>query len=229
MAASGCRSPPPCVFYNGDRDGPIAFEPSGEDFLSPCLAEADLMRRVCTPPELAEWLTAFLPEMPTMRPVSSPDPERRKIGPLRRPESSSRAWMLFGIAKGLPDDDPRRLRLLFIADAHRDHGVAALTGGRGAALNYAGSHLAGNFRGVPGNNGPGGAPERRAPGSLPECLMARTLFALLFSVTLVLSAQNPAAYWKGPDRARLRRDAQSLRGSISPRALVGLYSSGNWS
>ncbi len=36
-------------FFTGDRNGPIAFEPSGEDFLSPCLAEADLMRRVCTP------------------------------------------------------------------------------------------------------------------------------------------------------------------------------------
>jgi hypothetical protein len=57
----------------------------------------------------------------------------------------SRAWMLFGIAKGLPDDDPRRLRPLLIADAHRDHGVAALTGERGASLNYAGSHWLGTF------------------------------------------------------------------------------------
>ncbi len=52
------------ISTTADRNGPIAFEPSGEDFLSPCLAEADLMRRVCTPPEFAEWLTAFLPEIP---------------------------------------------------------------------------------------------------------------------------------------------------------------------
>jgi Protein of unknown function (DUF2891) len=131
-------------FYNGDHNGPIAFEPSGEDFLSPCLAEADLMRRVCTPPEFAEWLTAFLPEIPTMRPVLSPDPSDGKLAHFDG-LNLSRAWMLFGIAKGLPDDDPRRLRLLLIADAHRDHGVAALTGERGASLNYAGSHWLGTF------------------------------------------------------------------------------------
>ena len=120
-------------FYNGDRNGPIAFEPSGEDFLSPCLAEADLMRRVCTPPEFAEWLTAFLPDIPTLRPVSSPDPNDGKLAHFDG-LNLSRAWMLFGIAKGLPDDDPRRLRLLLIADAHRDAGIAALIGERGAAL-----------------------------------------------------------------------------------------------
>jgi hypothetical protein len=131
-------------FYNGDRNGPIAFEPSGEDFLSPCLAEADLMRRVCTPPEFAEWLATFLPEIPTMRPVSSPDPSDGKLAHFDG-LNLSRAWMLFGIAKGLPDDDPRRLRLLLIADAHRDHGVAAITGERGASLSYAGSHWLGTF------------------------------------------------------------------------------------
>jgi hypothetical protein len=131
-------------FYNGDRNGPIAFEPSGEDFLSPCLAEADLMRRVCTPPEFAEWFTAFLPEIPTLRPVVSPDPSDGKLAHFDG-LNLSRAWMLFGIAKGLPDDDPRRLRLLLIADAHRDHGIAALTGERGATLNYAGSHWLGTF------------------------------------------------------------------------------------
>jgi hypothetical protein len=131
-------------FYNGDRNGPIAFEPSGEDFLSPCLAEADLMRRVCTPPEFAEWFTAFLPEIPTLRPVVSPDPSDGKLAHFDG-LNLSRAWMLFGIAKGLPDEDPRRLRLLLIADAHRDHGIAALTGERGATLNYAGSHWLGTF------------------------------------------------------------------------------------
>ena len=77
-------------FYNADHNGPIAFEPSGEDFLSPCLAEADLMRRVCTPPEFTEWLTAFLPDFPMLRPVASPDPSRRQTGALRWPESEPR-------------------------------------------------------------------------------------------------------------------------------------------
>jgi hypothetical protein len=126
-------------FYNADRSGPIAFEPSGEDFLSPCLAEADLMRRVCTPQEFAEWLAAFLPDIPALRPVSSPDPSDGKLAHFDG-LNLSRAWMLFGIAMGLPDDDPRRLRLLLIADAHRDAGLAAVS-----ATHYEGSHWLGTF------------------------------------------------------------------------------------
>ena len=34
------------TLYANDSDCPIHYEPSGADFLSPCLAEADLMRRV---------------------------------------------------------------------------------------------------------------------------------------------------------------------------------------
>jgi len=45
-------------FYAGDRNGPLAYEPSGEDFLSPCLAEADVMRRVMSGTEFAEWAGA---------------------------------------------------------------------------------------------------------------------------------------------------------------------------
>jgi hypothetical protein len=131
-------------FYSGDRNGPISYEPSGEDFLSPCLAEADLMRRVCAPTEFAEWLTAFLPDIPMLRPVSSSDPDDGKLAHFDG-LNLSRAWMLFGIAEGLPVDDPRRLRLLLTADAHRDVGLAAVTGERGVSLSYAGSHWLGTF------------------------------------------------------------------------------------
>lgn len=126
-------------FFNGDRHGSIAFEPSGEDFLSPCLAEADLMRRVCTPAEFSEWLTAFLPDFPMLRPVSSPDPSDGKLAHFDG-LNLSRAWMLFGIAKGLPDNDPRRLRLLLVADAHRDAGLAAVS-----STHYEGNHWLGTF------------------------------------------------------------------------------------
>src|SRR5215467_1452950 len=51
-------------FYRHDRSCPLAYEPSGEDFLSPCLAEADFMRRVLGPPGFARWLAAFLPQIP---------------------------------------------------------------------------------------------------------------------------------------------------------------------
>jgi hypothetical protein len=126
-------------FYNTDQRGPIEYEPSGEDFLSPCLAEADLMRRVCTPPEFAEWLTRFLPNFGSLAPVSSPDPSDGKLAHLQG-LNLSRAWMLFGIAKGLPDHDPRRFHLLMTADAHRDAGLAALT-----TEHYAGTHWLSTF------------------------------------------------------------------------------------
>jgi hypothetical protein len=126
-------------FYHSDGDAPLAFEPGGEDFLSPCLAEADLMRRVCTPPEFADWLTRFLPDLPTLRPVTSPDRADGKLAHLDG-LNLSRAWMLFGIAKGLPETDARRFRLLMAADAHRDAGLAAVTG-----EHYAGGHWLGTF------------------------------------------------------------------------------------
>ena len=44
------------TLYAADRDCPIGYEPSGQDFLSPCLAEADLMRRVLAPAQFAAWL-----------------------------------------------------------------------------------------------------------------------------------------------------------------------------
>src|SRR5262249_19316762 len=72
-------------FYLGDKNCPLAYEPSGEDFLSPCLGEADLMRRVLPSHEFAAWLRAFMPQIPTsgdakwLQPVSSPDPSDPKL------------------------------------------------------------------------------------------------------------------------------------------------------
>ncbi len=49
-------------FFSGDKNCPLAYEPSGEDFLSPCLGEADVMRRVLPSAQFAEWLTTFMPQ-----------------------------------------------------------------------------------------------------------------------------------------------------------------------
>jgi hypothetical protein len=51
-------------FYFNDESYPLAYEPSGEDFLSPCLGEADLMRRVLPSHDFAVWLQSFLPQIP---------------------------------------------------------------------------------------------------------------------------------------------------------------------
>ena len=54
-------------FFLADKNCPLAYEPSGEDFLSPCLAEADVMRRVLSPDRFAGWLHDFMPQLPTKR------------------------------------------------------------------------------------------------------------------------------------------------------------------
>ena len=50
------------VYFESDRDYPAQWEPGGNDFFSPCLIEADLMRRVL--PDFPAWLASFLPKIP---------------------------------------------------------------------------------------------------------------------------------------------------------------------
>jgi len=52
------------TYFAADRDAPAAWEPSGEDFLSPSLMEADLMRRVLPAGSFVPWLHGFLPRLP---------------------------------------------------------------------------------------------------------------------------------------------------------------------
>src|SRR5206468_12152271 len=50
-------------YYLKDRNCPLSYEPSGEDFLSPCLSEADVVRRILPPAEFVQWFGAFLPNV----------------------------------------------------------------------------------------------------------------------------------------------------------------------
>jgi hypothetical protein len=132
-------------FFFRDRDCPLAYEPSGEDFLSPSLGEADVMRRVLSPAEFATWLSAFMPQIPNkigmewLPVVVSPDPGDPKLAHLDG-LNLSRAWMLEGIAAGLPKDDPRRSILAATAEAHHRAGLVAVTG-----EHYEGGHWLGSF------------------------------------------------------------------------------------
>jgi hypothetical protein len=143
-------------FYLNDRDCPLAYEPSGEDFLSPCLGEADLMRRVLPTHDFAVWLKAFMPQISTsagdawLRPVASPDPSDPKLAHLDG-LNLSRAWMLEGIAASLPRNDRRLAAITAAAEAHQRAGLAAVTG-----EHYEGGHWLGSFavylitsRGIP--------------------------------------------------------------------------------
>ena len=132
-------------FYANDKNAPLSYEPGGEDFVSPVLGEADVMRRVLAPNEFAKWLKEFLPQLPTKAgadwlPVAvSPDPTDPKLAHLDG-LNLSRAWMLDGIISGLPADDPRRATLSTTAEAHRRAGLAAVTG-----EHYEGGHWLGSF------------------------------------------------------------------------------------
>ena len=131
-------------FYLSDRSAPLHFEPSGEDFLSPALAEADVMRRVLAPDEFAEWLRKFLtiPQDGTaewLRAAVSPDRSDGKLAHLDG-LNLSRAWMLEGILSGLPTDDARIPALQMVAREHGEAGIAACTG-----EHYEGGHWLGSF------------------------------------------------------------------------------------
>ncbi len=167
-------------YYGRDRGASLAFEPSGQDFLSPILAEADLMRRVMPPTEYAAWLGAFLPDVPLtgsaaaasdasasgspnsprsdravddqpasgepqrngrgwLEPAVVTDPTDGKLAHLDG-LNLARAWMLEGIASGLPDGDPRLPALREAARRHRESGLAAVTG-----AHYEGGHWLGSF------------------------------------------------------------------------------------
>jgi len=114
-------------FYRSDVDCPVAYEPSGEDFISPCLAEADLMRRVLPPDELMPWLAVFLPGLSTgkLGPVGIP-PEIRdvkdpKLGHLVG-LSFQRAWALRGLADVWPADSAEHSVIAGLSAAMCGHG-----------------------------------------------------------------------------------------------------------
>jgi hypothetical protein len=132
-------------FYLNDRGCPLSYEPSGEDFLSPCLAEADFMRRVLAPAEFGRWLSLFLPGIPRhsgqawLTPAIVTDRADPKLAHLDG-LNLSRAWMLEGIAQGLPKTDPRVRVLRDAASSHRDAALPFVTG-----EHYEGGHWLGTF------------------------------------------------------------------------------------
>jgi hypothetical protein len=106
------------------------------------------MRRVLPPAEFARWLSGFLPQIPhTVKAAAAPwlspgvvtdraDPKLAHIDGL----NLSRAWMLAGIAHGLPPHDPRIPALLASARAHADAALPAVTG-----EHYEGGHWLGTY------------------------------------------------------------------------------------
>jgi hypothetical protein len=132
-------------WFGADRDAPAAWEPSGTDFLSPSLMEADLMRRVLDPQAFAPWLAGFLPGLGCGEPAALFTPVAvgdRADGYLVHLDglNLSRAWCMRGIAGALPEGDARAAALRSAAELHVAAGMAGLGSGE-----YMGEHWLATF------------------------------------------------------------------------------------
>lgn len=126
-------------FFIADSDCPYEWEPGGYDFLSPCLEEADLMRRILPADEFAGWLEKFLPDL--FDPAFCLEPAKvydRTDGKLVHLDglNFSRAWCLYGLASR--SDELHHLTM--IADDHLAFSLGSVVDG-----SYAGEHWLASF------------------------------------------------------------------------------------
>nr|WP_149563116.1 DUF2891 family protein [Streptomyces cacaoi] len=132
------------AWYLPDHGAAARWEPSGQDFLSPLLSEADALRRVLPGPEFATWLTAFWPELTAVAQQSADTGTTDGGGLLPPPRISdaadpqighlfglclSRAAALRSLAAALPAGDPRGRALAAAADANLRAGLPAVASG----------------------------------------------------------------------------------------------------
>ncbi len=126
-------------FYKGDVDCPITWEPSGHDFLSPCLEEANLVRKVYNKDDFKIWIDNFLPQLADknfeLEPGKVGDRADGKLVHLDG-LNFSRAWCLYGIAESLPEYS----HLKNIANQHINYSLPNIVDD-----NYSGTHWLGTF------------------------------------------------------------------------------------
>ncbi len=100
------------LWFEGDTLYPGGWEPSGHDFLSPALCEAELMAQVLPQDEFSGWLSVFLPGIgggepaALFTPAIVSDATDGQIAHLHG-LNASRAWCWRRIAGSLPGGDPR--------------------------------------------------------------------------------------------------------------------------
>ncbi len=133
------------AWFDDDAAAPVAWEPSGADFLSPALMEAELMRRVLDPEAYGAWLARFLPGL-ARRALATllvpaqvcdrADPQIVHLDGL----NLSRAWCWRGIAGTLATDDARQVVAREAAVAHLHAGLQGL-----ASTEFVGVHWLASF------------------------------------------------------------------------------------
>lgn len=126
-------------FYLKDKNCPISWEPSGYDFLSPCLEEADIMRRVLPKAEFEKWFSDFLPQLlDESFELETGKVSDRKDGKLVHLDglNFSRAWCLMGIASKIENNQS----LKNIAYQHIEFAIPNIIDG-----SYEGEHWLASF------------------------------------------------------------------------------------
>lgn len=133
------------TYFLNDVDYPTKYEPSGQDFFSSCLNEADLMRRVLPREEFESWLDKYLPSLSAgdggnlLIPVEVSDVTDGYIVHLAG-LNLNRGWCMQGIASSLSKDDPRVAILKNSAAEHAEMGFKYVFSGH-----YEGDHWLATF------------------------------------------------------------------------------------
>ncbi|MCH2034738.1 MAG: DUF2891 domain-containing protein [Tenacibaculum sp.] len=127
------------AFYLKDQNCPLSWEPSGFDFLSPCLQEAAIMKRVLSKELFDDWFDKFLPQLKDVNfqfPVG--EVSDRTDGKLVHLDgvNFSRAWALNKIIEGSPELN----HLKKMANQHIEYSLPNLVGD-----SYEGGHWLGSF------------------------------------------------------------------------------------
>ncbi len=127
-------------FYLEDTGCPLAWEPGGADFLSPCLEEADLMWRILPPTAYQKWIKRFLPQLFKKSFQLAPGTvSDRTDGKLVHLDglNLSRAWCLYGIARHAGRNEQQ---LLAVARQHLEAALPNVASG-----DYMGEHWLASF------------------------------------------------------------------------------------
>jgi hypothetical protein len=121
-----------------------AWEPGGEDFLSPSLIEAECMRRILPSEDFTVWFACFLPRLERREPSTLFQPvvvSDRSDGRIAHLDglNLSRAWCWSNLATSIPRTDPRAKLMRDAAARHREVSI------KHTAEDYMGEHWLATF------------------------------------------------------------------------------------
>lgn len=130
-------------YYKNDKNYDAKWEPGGEDFFSPALMEADLMRKILSAKDFVKWFNQFIPNIGKTKNLLEPaivtdrtDPKLVHLDGL----NLSRAWCMYGIASQFPANKKLRKILTAAADKHAKVGLSMIFSG-----SYEGEHWLASF------------------------------------------------------------------------------------